>query len=148
MLLRATVDASVFVSAMRTREARARESRKLLSALRSQGVPLVAPALLPVEVGAALRRGTGDSALALRSAEALVALPHLTLMPVDSITWRDATETATVYALRGSDAIYVATALRYAATLITLDSEQLERSPETVEACTPTEALRRLRTQR
>jgi predicted nucleic acid-binding protein len=144
MLLRATVDASVFVSAVRPREARALESRELLSLLRARAVPLIEPALMPVEVSAALSRGTGDASLARRSAEALVSLPHLSLAPLDTTTWRDAAEMAAVHSLRGSDAIYVATALRYAATLITLDSEQLERAPEGVEACTPAEALKRL----
>jgi predicted nucleic acid-binding protein len=138
----------VFVSAVRTSERRAAESREFFSALRLGAVPLIEPALLPVEVSAALRRGTGDAPLAVRTAAVLAALPYLSLAALDSATWREAAEMAAEHGLRGSDAVYVATALRYAATLVTLDSEQLERSPEAVEACTPAEALKRLVMQR
>jgi hypothetical protein len=48
---------------------------------------------------------------------------------------------AAEYRLRGCDAIYVALAYVEQAALITLDGQQRERSPATLRARTPAEAL-------
>lgn len=50
-------------------------------------------------------------------------------------------EIAVEGALRGSDAVYAATARRFGATLVTLDRQQRTRLPEDVRALYPAEAL-------
>jgi predicted nucleic acid-binding protein len=136
-----TLDASVFASACNEREPGCGASRALLSAVRDFAVPLIEPAIMPVEVAAALRRGRGDEKLAREYAETLIRLSHLTLVPVERNLALRALGVAARHSLRGADAIYVATALRYGAILVTLDTEQRRRAPKAARPCTPDEAL-------
>jgi len=53
--------------------------------------------------------------------------PHVTWINLDENLAALAAEIAARHRLRGSDAVYAAVARRVAATLITLDAEQLER---------------------
>ena len=140
MALLFTLDASVFVAASRRHEPGYAASRALMVALRDGDVPLIEPALLPVEIAAALARSGCDAALARSYAESVLALPRLTLAVVDERLARRAAALATECRLRGADAIYAAVAVRYGARLVTLDAEQLERSPAIVDACKPDEA--------
>jgi predicted nucleic acid-binding protein len=136
-----TIDASVFVNAFLTHEDGHEESRALLRKLYDEGRPLLAPALLLPEVASALARGQGDSELARRFADTLRRLPHLTLIPLDSVLGQEAADLAAAYRLRGADAVYVAVARRFEAALVTRDSEQRQRSVPVVRALTPAEAL-------
>ncbi|MCX7016017.1 MAG: type II toxin-antitoxin system VapC family toxin [Candidatus Sumerlaeota bacterium] len=138
-----TLDASVFVASCHRREAEFGASRALLSALSEADVPLIEPALLPVEVAAALRRADNDPRLAREFAAALLSLPQLTLLPVDERLAQRALDIAIAHSLRGADALYAAVAVQYGARLVTIDGEQLQRSPEAVGACRP-EAARKL----
>ena len=144
MALLLTLDASVFVAAGRPAEPGHASSLSLLQALREADVPLIEPALLPVEVAAALCRAEGDPALARAYAEAILALPRLTLLPLDERLARRALAVATAHHLRGADAVYVAAASQYGARLVTLDAEQLRRAPAAVAAATPDRMLKRL----
>ena len=137
-----TLDASVFTSVCNRREEGSAASAALLAAIRAHALPLLEPALLPIEVAAAVRRGCGDETLAREYAEALMDLPHLTLVPVETDLCREAVRLAAKCSLRGADAVYVATAERYGAVLVTLDFEQRQRAPQAVQACTPRDALR------
>jgi len=136
-----TIDASVFVNAFLTHEDGHEESRALLHKLYDEGRPLLAPALLLPEVASALARGEDDSVLAQRFADTLLRLPLLTLIPLDSVLAQEAAGLAATYRLRGADAVYVAVARRFEATLVTRDREQRERSAPVVHALTPAEAL-------
>ncbi len=140
-----TLDASVFVSACRRREPGYAASRMLLSGIRDAGTPLIEPAILPVEVGAALCRAGGDPALAKDFALAILALPYLTLADVDQRFARRAVVLAAECRLRGADALYAAVAAHYGARLVTLDGEQLRLAPASVYACKPDTAARLLR---
>jgi predicted nucleic acid-binding protein len=106
---------------------------------------LVEPAILPVEVGAALHR-TGTEAESARAyAESLFAQPNLTLVATDERMARRALALSLQCRLRGADALYVAAAQQYGARLVTLDAEQLERAPASVAACKPDAAVELLR---
>jgi predicted nucleic acid-binding protein len=146
MALVLTLDASVFVAAARRSEPGHAASRDLLSALRGAEIPLIEPALLPVEVASALARADGDPALARAYAEALLSLPLLTLLPLDERLARRALAIAAARRLRGADAVYVAAAAQYGARLVTLDEEQLRRASTDVAACPPATILKLLRT--
>jgi predicted nucleic acid-binding protein len=136
-----TVDASVFLNAFNPYEAGHEASHRFLAGLQEQAVPIIMPLLLLPEVAAAISRGREDEALAREFATALTHLPHLVWVPLDSTLARQAAEVAARYRLRGSDAVYAAVALRFGATLITLDREQLERVEAVLAARTPAEAL-------
>ena len=144
MALLFTIDASVFVAACQRSEPGHIASRALLEAMIHVDVPLIEPAILPVEVAAALRRTGHDVALSLEFAESIFALSYLTLQPVDERLARRAAALATQCRLRGADALYVTVAAQYGARLVTLDAEQLERAPATLGACKPEAATRLL----
>jgi predicted nucleic acid-binding protein len=137
MPLLLTLDASVFVAACRRNEPGHAASRALLAALPNADVPLIEPAILPVEVAAALCRAGSDAALAREYAEAIFSLPRLTVLTVDERFAGRAVALATECRLRGADALYVTAAMRYGARLVTLDTEQLKRTPASVGACKP-----------
>lgn len=137
MALLLTIDASVFIAACHHHEPGYAASRALLDGLREAAVPLIEPAILPVEVAGALSRTGSNERLAKEFAEAILALPHLTVVAVDERMSRRAVTTATQHKLRGADALYVAVATQYGAHLVTLDGEQLRRAPAVVNACKP-----------
>ena len=136
-----TVDASVFVNGFNPYEAGHEESRRLLALLQEQAAPIVVPASLLPEVAAAIGRGRQDADLAREFAAALRRLPHLVLIPLDTTLAQQAADVAAQYQLRGSDAVYVAVALRFGSTLITLDREQRERVTSAILTLYPAEAL-------
>lgn len=137
-----TLDASVFVSACNSREPAFGDCRALLDAIRAGDIPLIEPTLMPVETAGAIRRAHGNANMAAGFVEAMLQLPHLTLVPCDEGLMRRAVELALAHALRGADAVYTATAFRYGALLVTLDEEQRTRAPRAVHARTPAEALK------
>jgi len=105
--------------------------------VRQASVPLIEPAILPVEIAAALVRAGEPPAWATRYAESVISLPYLTMVALDERFSRRAIVTATQHQLRGADALYVAVASQYGAHLVTLDAEQLRRAPAAVHACKP-----------
>jgi len=136
-----TVDASVFLNGFNPYEEGHEESRRLLTILQEQAVPIVVPTLLLPEVAAAIGRGRQDTDLAREFAAALSHLPHLVLIPLDTTLAQQAADVAAQYRLRGGDAVYTAVALRFGSTLITLDREQRERLAGVLPTHYPVEAL-------
>ena len=119
-----TVDASVFLNAFNPHEAGHETSHRLLSQMQNQAIPMIVPSLFLPDLAAAIGRGRQNADLARRFAAALSQLPHLILVPLDVTLARQAVDVAAEQRLRGSDAVYAATALRFGSTLVTLDQEQ------------------------
>lgn len=136
-----TVDASVFLNAFNPYEAGYAESHRLLAHLQSQALPIIVPTLLLAEAAATIARGRDDADLARAFTAALRRLPHLVWVPVDGTLAQQAADLAAQHRLRGSDAVYVAVALRFGSTLITLDREQRQRCADAIVALSPAEAL-------
>ena len=136
-----TVDASIFLNGFNPYEPGYEESRRFLDGLREQAIPIIVPTLLLPEAAAAVSRGRDDAELARRFAAALNRLPHLVLVPLDETLASQAADIAAQNRLRGSDAVYVAVALRFGSTLVTLDREQGERIKRVLPSLSPAEAL-------
>jgi predicted nucleic acid-binding protein len=136
-----TVDASVFLNAFNSNEKGHEKSKALLARFQADGTPMIIPTLCLVEVGATVRRGRGDEKLAREFTLALRRLPHLILIPLDETLTMHAIDLAVKRSLRGSDAVYVATAWRFGAALVTLDQEQHQRGRDVIETLTPEELL-------
>jgi len=136
-----TLDASVFLNGFNPCEPGHEESRRLLTQMQEQAIPIIVPTLLLPEVAAAVGRGREDADLARRFAATLRRLPHLVLVPLDEILAEQAVGVAAQHRLRGSDAVYAAVALRFGSTLVTLDREQRERVADVLPTRLPAEAL-------
>lgn len=105
-----------------------RTSRKaFLRQARQDGATLILPTLVIVEIAAAIGRGQGKPELGYMFALEVGRFPGSTLIALDDALAQDAAELAARHRLRSSDAVYVALARRFGATLITLDTEQGER---------------------
>lgn len=134
-----TIDASVFGNSVFPDEPGHETSKALLAQIQAQETPIVAPTLVLVEVAALIARRLGGGDHARRLYAALAALPNLTLIGLTRKLAQSAADIAAQHRLRGADAVYIAVALRYGATLITLDKEQRERTEGVVRAQYPVE---------
>lgn len=134
-----TLDASVWLAALSTSEPEHARCATLVAELVDRRVPLHQPGLFVIEVCATIARRTRDRALAMAAGEATVASPYLTLVPLDHALAAEAAELAATCALRGADAVYVATARHGGATLLTLDTEVRERAAGVITVRTPAE---------
>jgi predicted nucleic acid-binding protein len=125
-------DASLWVSRLVPQDAFHLWVSKWMAARRAEGSQMLAPALLLAEVAGAIRRRTGDSALARKAVELLKDLPGLRLVAMDEALLEEAAGLAAELGLRGADATYVAVASRLGLPLATLDSDQRERAEKQV----------------
>ena len=135
----ATVDASVWVAADAEDEVGRPDARALLRAIASSGEVLHQPTLTLVEVPAALRRRFGNDRAAAIGAARLSQLPGVTFHGLDLAAAAEAARLATQTALRGADAIYLATAAATGSTLITFDTELRAKAPPAISVMTPAE---------
>jgi predicted nucleic acid-binding protein len=136
-----TIDASVFVSSLRAMEVSYRASQDFLEHLRRTHAAIVCPTLAITETVAAIARTSRNTASALKAGFSLDSLENLTLVPIDTTLAREAAAIAAEHFLRGSDAVYVAVAVRHRASLITWDNEMQQRGGTVVPTLTPTDWL-------
>jgi len=139
-----TIDASVHVNAVNPKEEGSAESQAFLERLRGQPWPVVSPTLLLVEVATSVARAKDDANRGIAIARAIRGIPGQVWVPLDDALAEEAARWGAEYRLRGADAVYVAVARRYGASLVTRDRQQLERLPSTLPVLTPAEALTRL----
>ena len=132
-----TIDASVFVSAFTPTEPAHQASKLFMQTIREQSVPIIVPTLVLPEISAAISRGQGQPELGKAFAQQLRNLPNTTFIDVDENIAQLAIDIAADHRLRGSDAVYAAVALRFGTELVTLDKEQLDRSPEVLSVRSP-----------
>jgi predicted nucleic acid-binding protein len=132
--VRYTIDASVFVSAGSVAEARHRDAFQFLRWTVATGTVLYCPTLVLAECAAAISRQTGKAALAQRVVRLIARLPNVVLVPLDLIRAHRAADIAMAHRLRGADAVYVAVASDFNATLVTHDTEMLQRASRCVTA--------------
>ncbi len=133
-----TIDASVFVNAFSPTEVGSDQSWRFLQAIVAADTPIIVPVLLLVEVVAALARKQNNTEMALNLIEELPQLGRITFIPLDEDLAQASAAIAAHHRLRGSDAVYVAVARRFGATLITLDAEQQTRAAPLVLVQRPT----------
>ena len=134
-----TVDASVFLSAVNPNESAHAASLGFLELATRIRAPLALPTLVLPEVAAGYARSQGDPALGTALAERIARLPGVILDPLNRPAAQEAAGLAAYGRLRGSDAVYAATARRFGATLVTLDRQQRERLPTDIATRSPDE---------
>jgi predicted nucleic acid-binding protein len=134
-----TIDASVFVSALSSAEARSDESVRFLEMLRDHPRLVILPTLVRPEIAGALTRRTGDPGVAREAAGLAFLGGQVLFVDLDSRLADEAAELAIAGGLRGADAVYAATARRFDAVLVTLDGEQRAKLAGTITVTTPCE---------
>jgi predicted nucleic acid-binding protein len=134
------VDASVITAYFKRDDVGHVESAAWLRAMVRAGQHITAPTVLLAEVGAAVRRSTGDAMLGHAVVAELRQLPGLRLVPVSEALAVNAADIAVRHAMRGCDAVYVAVAEQLGETLVSLDAEQLARGRGVVRAVRPEQA--------
>jgi predicted nucleic acid-binding protein len=134
-----TVDACVFVSAARPSDANHAASREFLRRLRAAGERVVCPTLLLPECAAAIVRPTGDAQLAGQLVSMVEQFPRAEFVTLDRPRAKRAAEAATLYKLKAGDAVYVAVAGEFGASLVTWDGEILQRGPAALPRLTPSQ---------
>ncbi len=137
-----TIDASVFINAYLSSEEGYATSRELLERVRIETIAVICPTLVLPEVGGTISRATGDAKLAQEFSLTLAKIRSLMWIPLDKTLAELAVDLAARQRLRGSDAVYVATASRYGCVLVTLDGEMHDRSAESIVAKYPADILR------
>jgi len=135
--VRVTLDASVWLAVISSAESSHDACLTLMLALVNRAVEMHQPGLFIVEVAATIARRTRNYALAMDVSRAASAAPHLVLYELDHRRAATAAHVAALCALRGADAVYVATARDAGATPITLDRELLERGVAVAQIQTP-----------
>lgn len=137
--MRVTVDAPVWVAAVSDAEPHHAECQAFLAGAIRGGATFQQPALSLVEVCAAIARKTRNPALGIAAGAAMLAMPGLVLHSLDLDTARESAEIAAATLLKSADAVYVATARRAGASLVTLDRELAERAEPVVRVMRPGE---------
>ena len=135
------VDASVFVADARPDEPAHPAAKALLHAIAERGACLHIPMIALAEIAGAITRQTRDLGLALRIVSMYGQWPGIEVAPIDDELGIAAARIAAEHYVRGCDAVYVALAAAREATLVTLDREQLVRTPDSVPTTGPAEAL-------
>lgn len=123
-----TVDASVWVAAGNSVDAFAVTSRTFLRTVMRSQVALCVPSFAEVEIACALARRRQSAEAGRKWAQYVMALPPVTVVPVDAALIGFAMHIGTQYLLRAGDALYVAVAAVYAAPLISWDAELIRRA--------------------
>ena len=137
-----TIDSSVFVSAARRSEIGNAESTTFFAWVRESRPRLFLPTLLMAEVAAALSRTGTAAGLARQYALAIGQLPNTVLVALDEGLARQAAAFGAQYKLRGADSVFLASAALFAAELVTLDREQLQRGSSIVQTLSPANFLK------
>ena len=126
------IDASLWVARLVEGDAFHQISRRWLEAQRAEGKRFLSPALLMVEVAAAISRRTAKPALARRAVVVLQKLPDLRLVAMDQNIVQMAADVASELGVRGADAFYIAVAQHLNLPLATLDVDQRERAKQII----------------
>jgi len=146
-----TIDASVHINALNSRETGSEDSRALLARIFSPAAEIAdrpspahlvfSPLLLVVELAAVVARVFDSSIQGIALAQAVRLLPGQVWVPLDDLLADEAARLAAQHRLRGADAVYAAVAKRHNTTLVTLDQQQLSRLNGTITVWTPAQAL-------
>ena len=131
------VDASVWVSRLVDSDMHHARCQAWMENQATEGGLLVAPVLVLAEVAGAISRRTNQPNLAHQAVKVLQAVPNLRLVSMDPSLAGLAARLAGDHALRGTDAVYVATASQLGLPLVTLDGEQLQRARSIVSTSSP-----------
>lgn len=131
------VDANVWVSAVVKHDTFHQRSRHWLRLQAGASVELYVPALAVVEVASAVARIQNSSSRGRHMAKWMQRSPNIEVLSMTDALIERAAEIAASHQIRGSDAVYVATAAGLSASLVTWDNELRERAASIVSVIQP-----------
>ncbi|KYK35255.1 MAG: type II toxin-antitoxin system VapC family toxin [Theionarchaea archaeon] len=136
------IDASVLVNSFMEHEDHHEASKQLIEKIKKEGITVILPEIVLPEVSSAIARGTGDSHLALEFVEHLKNISDFVFTPINREISDLSAKFAAYYKIRGYDSVYVAVSHIFGVKLITLDTEQIERSEDLINSSTPEDELK------
>jgi predicted nucleic acid-binding protein len=131
------LDASVWISSLKTADVTHVISRQWIAAWMGTGERIYVPRLFLTEVGGAVARTAQSPDLGRKAIDDVIGNPAIRLIPVDDTLVDLASRLAAELLLRGADAIYVALAERMDIPLVTWDREQLVRAAFVIDVRQP-----------
>ncbi len=131
------IDTSAWVSRLITTDSNHVKARVWLDNFMLRGGVLIAPTLFATEVGANMSRITGKTHRGRAAVVQIYTLPIMTLVPMDQALVDEATDIGIAFAIKASDAFFVAIAKRLGLPLVTFDRDQLSRPASIITAIQP-----------
>jgi predicted nucleic acid-binding protein len=131
------LDTSVWISCVLPEDVNHVRSRTWLEATLASGEMFTGPSLLAIETAGAVARRLRDPQSGRDAVGQLMRMPDFELIPLSDDLVLSATQIAADLRLRGSDAIFVATAMETGSPLVTLDQEILTRAAGTIAVFSP-----------
>jgi predicted nucleic acid-binding protein len=132
-----TIGSHVFGGPARFVEFGHAESAAFRSWVRNARPRLFPPTLVMAEVAAALSRTVSEPSLAQPYYMAVSQLPNTVMVVLDEGSALQAAALRAQHQLRGADSVYLASAVLFAAELVTLDRKQLKRGAAIVQTLAP-----------
>lgn len=131
------VDASVWVSRLISSDVNHDASHRWMEQYNIAKGRQVSPAILLIEVAAAISRQTGHPELAKEAVKTMNKVSTLRLIPLDKSIVQLSIDMAVELQLRAADAVYVAVAHHLNIPLVSWDKEQLHRASRLIKTYTP-----------
>jgi predicted nucleic acid-binding protein len=135
------IDASVWLSAILPTDAHYHYTVPWKNQIEVSREPIAVPAHFPAEVAGVLSRTGSDRTFIAGTLDLIGSERLFTIYPISAAFGRLCAEVASVAAVRGSDAIYLALAQFLDVPMLTWDRQQRERGAMFCRTMTPVEAI-------
>ena len=123
-----TIDSSVIVASLLQQEKEHYKALRLWEKVMAGRSTAIMPYTVLVEVVAAIRRRTGDMALASEVKKELLSNEHVHFVILDPDAALESSDIAIETGVRGMDAIVIQTAREYETVLVSLDNEMVDKA--------------------
>ncbi len=127
-----TLDSSVLVAALRTKEKKHKICKELIRLIVEGKCEAIEPYIALVEVVAAVKRRSGSIEFAARVRKGLIGIRTITFTELIKQRVLDCCNIVEITGMRGMDALVVQAAKENNTSLVTLDDEMAEKTAEIV----------------
>ena len=135
------IDASVWLSAILPADVHYQYTVPWKHRVEVSGEPIAVPAHFPAEVAGVLSRTGSDHSFIADTLDQIGSERLFTIYPISAAFGRLCAEMASLAAVRGSDAIYLALAQFLDVPMLTWDKQQRERGAMFCRTMTPVEVM-------
>ncbi len=139
MVVRVTLDSSVFIAALRKEEQEHDSCLNILEKVKNGIYVAIEPYTVLIEVVAAIKRRTGSSELAMNVKRFMESLDTIYFLELVRSRTDKCAEICEKLSVKGMDSIVIQTAMENGAILVTLDKEMEGRARKLVKTVKPSE---------